>query len=164
MFSSPNCFPYEIFVGARIGPPPAGGGNNWGTLRARLLRAKITDAFESTKFELRGKTYTSLRALGEGGYSKVYEVFNKERELFALKVGEGNFFLVIVPAAVAVAMLLLLLLLLPLLLLKLLLLLLQSLLLQQQLLPLLLFLLLLFLLLPMTLLSLQTLFSFHPSR
>ena len=30
--------------------------------------------------------YTALRSLGSGGYSKVYEVFNPEKELYALKV------------------------------------------------------------------------------
>lgn len=29
---------------------------------------------------------TVLRTLGQGGYAKVYEVFNEDNELFALKV------------------------------------------------------------------------------
>ncbi len=87
-------FPKPVIVQERVGNLPAtagkgnnvAAGNNWNTLRSRLIRAKITDAFENLKFEVQGKTYTALRTLGEGGYSKVYEVFNKEKELYALKV------------------------------------------------------------------------------
>ena len=61
-------------------------GNNWSDLRSRLIQAKVQEAFQSTKFSVKGVTYTSLSHIGEGGYSTVYEVFNKERELFALKV------------------------------------------------------------------------------
>ena len=59
---------------------------NWSDLRSRLIQAKVQDAFQSAKFAVNGVTYTSLSHIGEGGYSTVYEVFNKERELFALKV------------------------------------------------------------------------------
>ena len=59
---------------------------NWGDLRCRLIQAKVQEAFQSTKFTVNGATYTSLSHIGEGGYSTVYEVFNKERELFALKL------------------------------------------------------------------------------
>ncbi len=43
----------------------------WSELRSRLVRAKITDALTNTRFDVAGKTYTALRTLGEGGYSKV---------------------------------------------------------------------------------------------
>ena len=59
---------------------------NWADLRSRLIQAKVQEAFQSTKFTVNGATYTSLSHIGEGGYSTVYEVFNKERELFALKL------------------------------------------------------------------------------
>ena len=59
---------------------------NWSDLRSRLIQAKVQDAFQSTKFTVNGVSYTSLSHIGEGGYSTVYEVFNKERELYALKV------------------------------------------------------------------------------
>ena len=59
---------------------------SWTMLRRKLIKAKITDALTSVKFTVNGKVFTSLRMLGEGGYAKVYEVFNHEKELFALKV------------------------------------------------------------------------------
>ena len=59
---------------------------NWSDLRSRLIQAKVQDAFQSAKFTVNGVAYTSLSHIGEGGYSTVYEVFNKARELFALKV------------------------------------------------------------------------------
>jgi len=60
--------------------------HTWSALRSRLVRAKIQEAFASVKYEVAGKTYTSLRLMGEGGYSKVYEVFDASRQLYALKV------------------------------------------------------------------------------
>lgn len=59
---------------------------SWGNLRSKLIRAKITDAFTNIKFTVNGETYTALKCLGEGGYSKVYEVFDTDKNLFALKV------------------------------------------------------------------------------
>ncbi len=59
---------------------------SWSHLRTKLVNAKVNDAFQTAKFDVKGVTYTSLSSIGEGGYSTVYEVYNSERELYALKV------------------------------------------------------------------------------
>ena len=59
---------------------------NWDLLKKKLTSAKITDALTSLKFNINGKGVTVLRPLGEGGYSQVYEVYNQEKKIFALKV------------------------------------------------------------------------------
>ena len=59
---------------------------SWGILRSQLVKAKLSDAFNNETFHVHGQRYTALRCIGEGGYSKVLEVFNKNKELFALKV------------------------------------------------------------------------------
>ena len=43
-------------------------------------------ALTSVKFEVNATSYTVLRLLGEGGYSQVYEVYNAEKDTFALKI------------------------------------------------------------------------------
>lgn len=63
---------------------------SWGFLRNRLVNAKISDAFSQVKFTINGTTLRALRCIGEGGYAKVYEVFNDSNELFALKVVDLN--------------------------------------------------------------------------
>ena len=59
---------------------------NWGKIKEKIASAKISEAISSPKFELNGMKYTVLRALGQGGYSQVYEVFDANKSLFALKV------------------------------------------------------------------------------
>ena len=59
--------------------------NNWGFLRNRLVQAKMSDVFSNIKFAVNDKNFRALRCIGEGGYSKVYEVFNDANELLALK-------------------------------------------------------------------------------
>lgn len=44
---------------------------SWGTLRNRLINAKITDAFSNIKFSVKGTNLQALRCIGEGGYAKV---------------------------------------------------------------------------------------------
>lgn len=61
---------------------------SWSTLRSKLAKAKVTDALTNLKFEINGVTFTSLRIIGEGGYSTVYEVFDTDKTLRALKVVE----------------------------------------------------------------------------
>ena len=58
---------------------------NWDMLKKTITSAKITDALTALKFVVNGKKYTALRSLGQGGYSQVFEVYNSEKELFALK-------------------------------------------------------------------------------
>ena len=60
--------------------------HSWGFLRKRLDSSKIRDAFSSVKFDLKDRRIQVLRQIGEGGYSKVFEVFDEKRQLFALKV------------------------------------------------------------------------------
>ena len=60
--------------------------HSWGFLRNQLVSAKVREAFSVIKFELKGRKLQVLRELGEGGYSKVFEVFDDKRELYALKV------------------------------------------------------------------------------
>ena len=65
------------------------GGNkskNWDLIKKKITSAKITDALTVPKYEVNGKKVTVLRFLGEGGYSQVYEVYDKEKNMFALKV------------------------------------------------------------------------------
>ena len=59
---------------------------SWGLIRQRLISSKVTEAFSKLKFSVMGQQYQALRLLGEGGYSRVYEVFNDKNLLFALKV------------------------------------------------------------------------------
>ena len=60
--------------------------HSWGFLRNQLVSAKVREAFSVIKLELKGRKLQVLRELGEGGYSKVFEVFDEKRELYALKV------------------------------------------------------------------------------
>ena len=59
---------------------------NWQMLKDKITSAKITEALNTLKFVVNGNTYTALRPLGEGGYSQVYEVYNSQKDIFALKV------------------------------------------------------------------------------
>ena len=59
---------------------------NWDMLKKTITSAKITDALTALKFVVNGKKYTVLRPLGQGGYSQVFEVYNSQKDLFALKV------------------------------------------------------------------------------
>ena len=59
---------------------------SWGDLRRSIVQSKISDALSHLKFKVNGKTYAAIKVIGEGGFSKVYEVFNRDKELFALKV------------------------------------------------------------------------------
>lgn len=65
------------------------GATAWGLFRNQLLNAKVTDAFNNVRFALGGKRFSVLRKIGEGGYSKVYEVFDDQKQLYALKVVGG---------------------------------------------------------------------------
>ena len=65
------------------------GANNihsWNFLREQLRSARVRDAFSIIKFDLKGHHLQILRQLGEGGYSKVYDVFDEKHILYALKV------------------------------------------------------------------------------
>ena len=61
----------ESLEGKVHGAAPVSRPAAWSELRSRLVRAKITDALTNMRFDVAGKTYTALRTLGEGGYSKV---------------------------------------------------------------------------------------------
>ena len=58
----------------------------WDTLKQRLASAKVEEALSSAKLYVNGKKLTILRPLGEGGYSMVYEVYDANKKLYALKV------------------------------------------------------------------------------
>lgn len=60
--------------------------NNWSLLRNRMAKTKVYNGLNTLKFTVNQQKLTVLKALGEGGYAKVYEVFNENNELFALKV------------------------------------------------------------------------------
>jgi hypothetical protein len=69
-------------MAARGGPKsPA-----WDALKQRLVSARITDALLSPKFYMNGRKFTALRTIGEGGYSTVFEVFDTDKQIYALKV------------------------------------------------------------------------------
>ena len=59
---------------------------NWDMLKKTITSAKITDALTVLKFVVNGKKYTVLRPLGQGGYSQVFEVYNSQKDIFALKL------------------------------------------------------------------------------
>ena len=59
---------------------------NWDMIKKKITTAKITEALTALKFEVNGKKVTVLRPLGEGGYSQVYEVYDKDKKIFALKI------------------------------------------------------------------------------
>ena len=59
---------------------------SWNSLRSRLNNARMRDALSAAKVMVAGEEYTTLRLLGKGGYSSVYEVYNSKKEIFALKV------------------------------------------------------------------------------
>ena len=59
---------------------------NWDMLKKTITSAKITDALTALRFIVNGKKFTALRPLGQGGYSQVFEVYNPQKDLFALKV------------------------------------------------------------------------------
>jgi serine/threonine protein kinase len=44
----------------------------------------------SDKVTVAGEEYTTLRLLGKGGFSSVYEVYGRSRECYALKVVDFN--------------------------------------------------------------------------
>ena len=60
--------------------------HSWGFLRNQLVSAKVREAFSTVKFELKSHRLQVLRELGEGGYSKVFDVFDEKHDLYALKV------------------------------------------------------------------------------
>ena len=63
---------------------------SWGLVRNTIVNAKISDALNNIKFTINGSTLRALRCIGEGGYSRVYEVFNDHNEILALKVVNLN--------------------------------------------------------------------------
>ena len=58
----------------------------WDALRQRIATAKVQEALSSAKLFVNGRKLTILRPLGEGGYSMVYEVYDTNKKLYALKV------------------------------------------------------------------------------
>lgn len=58
---------------------------NWDIIKQKITTAKISDALSVLKYEVNGKKVNVLRPLGEGGYSQVYEVYDKKKTIFALK-------------------------------------------------------------------------------
>ena len=60
---------------------------SWSNLRTRLANSKISDGLLNQRFHINGKTYTVLRLLGEGGYSKVLQ--KQMRQFFYFVVLPG---------------------------------------------------------------------------
>ena len=58
----------------------------WNVLKQKLVTAKVEEALTSPKVFINGKKFTILRLLGEGGYSCVYEVYDTNKKLYALKI------------------------------------------------------------------------------
>lgn len=58
----------------------------WDLLKKKISSAKIEDALTSQKVYVNGNKFTILRPLGEGGYSTVYEVYSRDKKLYALKI------------------------------------------------------------------------------
>lgn len=58
----------------------------WDLLKKKINSAKIEDALTSPKIYVNGHKFTILRPLGEGGYSTVYEVYSRDKKLYALKI------------------------------------------------------------------------------
>ena len=54
---------------------------NWDLIKQKITTAKISDALSVLKYEVNGKKVNVLRPLGEGGYSQVYEVYDKVRNI-----------------------------------------------------------------------------------
>ena len=71
---------------APLRPTAARPKSGWDTLKQRLASARITEALLSPKFFMNGRKFTALRVIGEGGYSTVFEVFDTDKRLYALKV------------------------------------------------------------------------------
>lgn len=62
----------------------------WNVLKQRLVTAKVEEALTAPKVYVNGRKFTILRLLGEGGYSCVYEVYDVDKNLFALKIVDLN--------------------------------------------------------------------------
>ena len=60
--------------------------DSWNMLKLRLISAKMKNSLASHCMEIRGKEYTILRKLGEGGFSKVYLAYNEDKRLVVVKV------------------------------------------------------------------------------
>merc|ERR1712012_507730 len=58
---------------------------NWELIKQKITKAKISDALSVLKYEVNGKKVNVLRPIGEGGYSQVFEVYDKNKKIFALK-------------------------------------------------------------------------------
>lgn len=58
----------------------------WIVLKQKLASAKIEEALTSAKVYVNGKKFNILRHLGEGGYSNVYEVYDTNKKIYALKI------------------------------------------------------------------------------
>jgi serine/threonine protein kinase len=58
----------------------------WNSLRKRLISAKMREAFASKTMKVKGKPYTIIKKIGDGGFSCVYQVYSEKRDLYALKV------------------------------------------------------------------------------
>ena len=77
----------ELVTNARMSLLKGGANKtSWSDLRRSIVRAKISEALMHLKFSVNGQTLTVIKVIGEGGFSKVYEVFDPEKQLFALKV------------------------------------------------------------------------------
>ena len=64
---------------------------NWDLIRNKITEAKISDALSVLKYEINGKKVSVLRPLGDGGYSDVYEVYDKARPAASMvERGEGT--------------------------------------------------------------------------
>ena len=58
----------------------------WNAQRKRLVSAIMREALASKKIDVKGNSYSIIKKIGEGGFSSVYQVYNEDKNLCALKV------------------------------------------------------------------------------
>ena len=58
----------------------------WNAQRKRLVSSIMREAFASKKIDVNEQNYPIIKKIGEGGFSSVYQVYNEDKKLFALKV------------------------------------------------------------------------------
>ena len=54
---------------------------SWNVIKQKLARARVEEALTSPKIFINGNKFTILQVLGQGGYSTVYEVYDKDKNL-----------------------------------------------------------------------------------
>ena len=58
----------------------------WELFKSKIASARLGDVLSGVNFYLGRKRYSVLKQLGEGPHSKVFEVYDEEKNIFALKI------------------------------------------------------------------------------